>query len=201
MNSKLRLPNGIELTFGKIVALAGDYYGIPESPIITPPAKPSDAKEMRDNRRRFLKAYSDLARNHRQNLRVEVQKLVKMINEDHEAQSSGKGKLHSDKEWDKVTGGKWHWAPFVGYFPWTWGRMMNLAAKNTDHFQPEATEAYRAGHQCAIDKARQAAKKTDPEEKKKFLMEAYAMEAFAGHYLSDCFSSGHIRYMSFLFFG
>jgi hypothetical protein len=52
---------------------------------------------MRENRRRFLKAYSDLARNHRQNLRVEVQKLVKMINEDHEAQSSDKGKLHSDK--------------------------------------------------------------------------------------------------------
>ena len=32
----LRLPNGLELSFGQIIALGGDFYGVPDQPIIAP---------------------------------------------------------------------------------------------------------------------------------------------------------------------
>ena len=35
-NLKLTLPNGVRLSFGNIIAMAGDYYGIPNAPIIDP---------------------------------------------------------------------------------------------------------------------------------------------------------------------
>ena len=196
MDTKLKLPNGIKLTFGQIVSLAGDYYGAIESPIIIPRQmlKPFNAKQGRNNRLRFLKAFGKLARKSGRHIRAEVKKLVKMINEDHKVQKSGKGKLHTDREWDEVTGGSWIRFSFLGDIPKTWGRMLNLAANNTDHFQPQATEAYLAGHQCAINRARRAGREKDRKKKMNLLMEAYSMEAFAGHYLSDCFSSGHIRY-------
>ena len=33
---QLTLPNGVEIKFEEITALAGDYYGLPKQPIITP---------------------------------------------------------------------------------------------------------------------------------------------------------------------
>ena len=95
------------------------------------------------------------------------------------------GKSVSDKEWDKITGGKW----LFGLIPIQHGRMLKLAAHNHDHFLPYAKDAYLIGHQLALDKAREA----NRSKSKRILHEALSLDAFACHFLTDSFASGHIR--------
>src|SRR5262249_25945584 len=65
--------------------------------------------------------------------------------------------------------------------PWylSKGRYLQLAATNWDHFGANAIAAYSAGHACAVDQAAAGN-----------VMQAYATEAFACHFLADLFSSG-----------
>lgn len=62
------------------------------------------------------------------------------------------------------------------------GRYLLLVASDYDHFGHEAVTAYITGHELAL----QAALSGD-------LEQAYALDAFACHFLTDRFSSGHIR--------
>ena len=39
----LTLPNGVEIKFEQIIALAGDFYGLPENPIIDPCKEETEA--------------------------------------------------------------------------------------------------------------------------------------------------------------
>ena len=90
---------------------------------------------------------------------------------------------------DEITGGVW----FLG-IPVIKGRKLELAENNYDHFLPYAKDAYLTGHQLAKEKAREASQyPRDPELRKKLLHEALSMEAFACHFLTDSFASGHIR--------
>ncbi|XP_028411157.1 uncharacterized protein LOC114533763 [Dendronephthya gigantea] len=187
ITSILTLPNGVAVPFSKIVALAGDFFGVPDTPIIDPAADGTQGVEREKRRKRFLAAFGTLAFDKGKDLPARVQKLVKMIDEDHKAIKSG-GKLHTDAEWDKATGGFW-----AGGLPVKFGGMLSLATKNFDHFQPQATQAYLAGHELAVLKAREAAKDSNAVTKKGKLMEAYALDAFAAHFLTDSFSAGHIR--------
>ena len=50
----LQLPNGVEMAFGQIIALAGDFYGIPEHPIIDPSKGINQTDS--DRQQRFLAA-------------------------------------------------------------------------------------------------------------------------------------------------
>lgn len=69
-----------------------------------------------------------------------------------------------------------------------------LLAKNTDHFGEDAKRSYLAGHIAAIREATTAFNKRDnPSAFKYHLNRAYIFEAFACHFLSDLFSAGHIR--------
>ncbi len=176
INTNLTLQNGIQLTFGQIVAVAGDFYGVPDKPIIIA-GQPLTPERDEKHKKRFKAAYRTLASAPREEVENEVKKLVEMIHEDQVVRETGEGELHTNAQFTWVTG----------------GRMLSLAGKNFDHFQPQATEAYLVGHRLAMEKAREAASETDPEEKKSILMEAYSMDAFASHFLTDCFSSGHIR--------
>ena len=72
--------------------------------------------------------------------------------------------------------------------------------KNFDHFGDGAVAAYRAGHATALQFAELAGKglpdpgiapNWNPPPLK--LENAYMMNAFADHYLSDLFSAGHLR--------
>ena len=72
-----------------------------------------------------------------------------------------------------------------------------LLSANVDHFAPDAQYVYQVGHNLACSFA-MSAKKSFKEEKKsdlanKILSEAYGIEAFVSHYLSDLFSAGHVR--------
>jgi hypothetical protein len=68
----------------------------------------------------------------------------------------------------------------------TWDRegpsYLRIAQLNLDHFGADARTAYNAGHTCAL---RTAAAGN--------LELAYAMNAFADHFLEDSFASGHMR--------
>ncbi|EGD84193.2 hypothetical protein H112_07881 [Trichophyton rubrum D6] len=61
---------------------------------------------------------------------------------------------------------------------------LGLALINYDHFGTDSETAYNTGHNAAI----QYALRTDSD-----LAVAYAMNAFADHFLHDHFSSGHLR--------
>ena len=92
-----------------------------------------------------------------------------------------------NKEWDHITGGKW-----LGGLPITHGRMLKLAQNNHDHFLPYAKDAYLTGHLLALDKAREASEYAG-NKSKRLLHEALSLDGFACHFLTDSFSSGHIR--------
>lgn len=88
------------------------------------------------------------------------------------------------EEWNKITGG----GSFVSaLFPL--GRYLKLAANNADHFGEWARLAYIAGHTASLQTA-VAARATHDEQR---LERAYAMNAFADHFLTDLFSAGHLR--------
>lgn len=71
-----------------------------------------------------------------------------------------------------------------------------LLIDNSDHFSENAQDAYRIGHALAMKMALDAGKRKNsagesdnPEE----LKLAYAVEAYACHFLTDLFAAGHIR--------
>lgn len=208
----LRLPNGLQLSFGQIIALAGDFYGIPEHPIIDPSEKPE--KIAAGRRDRFSAAYSTLANGDYKRIKKELDQILKIMTKERSAIeaaleskegkvviSDEKGDIHMVpselyeqlghtlvEKWDKATGGYWAFG-----VPVIFGRIMKLAENNLDHFLPYAKDAYLAGHELALEKARAATIAGNLDQKIKVLEEAYSMDAFACHFLTDSFSSGHLR--------
>ena len=184
----LTLPNGVVIKFEEIIALAGDFYGLPEKPIIDP----FKGEEDSGRHQRFTDAYNTLARLPQEGLQNELEKLLATLQKESEDAES-----IDAKTWDEITGGKW----FFG-LPVKRGRMLQLAENNHDHFLPHAGDAYLAGHQLAISKAREAGKAReacinsrgeDEDKQIKLLHEAFSLDAFACHFLTDSFASGHIR--------
>ena len=206
INLPLKLPNGVKLTFGQIIALAGDFYGVPEEPIVSLGSSGS-------KRERFLAAYGTLGNADSAAVKDELKQLLKIMKEEKQAlavalensESSvavndDSGNIHIvpkdvydklgnslAKKYDRALGGTW-----IGGVPVISGRMMSLAKNNFDHFMPYAKEAYETGHELALEKAREA-NAAKQEKQKDLLEEAYTMDAFACHFLTDSFSSGHIR--------
>ena len=169
---QLTLPNGVKIKFKQITALAGDFYGIPEEPIID-----LSDKEGAGCHKRFMAAFNTMARAHGDQVE-ELHMLIAIADKETETRKQ-----------DEITGGIW-----IGGVPVKPGRMLKLALNNHDHFLPHAKSAYLIGHQLALEEARKASRAITEDEKDKLLDEAYAMEAFACHFLQDSFSSGHIRY-------
>jgi hypothetical protein len=62
---------------------------------------------------------------------------------------------------------------------------IELAKINYDHFGTNARLAYNAGHALALAEASQGTIES--------LEQAYAINAFADHFLEDSFASGHMR--------
>ena len=169
---QLILPNGIKIKFEHIVALGGDFYGIPKAPIIDP----FDEEDV-GRCKRFIAAFNTMARAPDDEVE-ELRMLIAIADKDTDFRKQ-----------DEITGGIW-----IGGVPVKPGRMLKLAMNNHDHFLPHARNAYLIGHQLALGKAREASQANTEDEKTKLLHEAYAMEAFACHFLTDTFASGHIRY-------
>ncbi|WP_273826272.1 phospholipase [Pseudomonas asplenii] len=184
---ELHLNNGLALTYGQIIALGGDFYGIPDRPI-------ADGNTAQDRQTRFRAAFDSLAvlpasREEAQNILQVMKTEINAANQairdgrqPHEAYDELGDTLSG--EWNRITGGGSIASPL---FPL--GRYLKLAASNWDHFGPWALLAYQAGHAVALQQAlvaRQSGKDQD-------LELAYAMNAFADHFLTDLFSAGHLR--------
>jgi hypothetical protein len=105
---KLALPNGLVLTYGEIITLAGDFYGDPENPI-------SLGKNEQEKRQRFWRAYSTLAID--QDAVTEAPKILAVVQDEEAELEEGMKKGESpdaiydriatdnDVEWNCITGG------------------------------------------------------------------------------------------------
>ncbi|KAJ7766472.1 hypothetical protein DFH07DRAFT_955203 [Mycena maculata] len=180
------------LSYGLIVALAGDFYG-------NYTAGPGDAEQLSDN-------WDD----------DNPQKSVKLAFELAESLSADKeqylGAVMSTmkKEWKEVIDGMRNGmdvAQIFHGFGEKYDKQFNidtekvpilgvgayalLAHCNWDHFGQCAYNAYKAVHSAALDVARKAF--TRPDKAEEILCAAYFLEAYAQHFLTDLFSSGHLR--------
>jgi hypothetical protein len=182
----LTLSSNFSLTYGQILALAGDFYGVVNQPICEDPSPP----------KRFLAAFQSLANSHSEALKIlvcmqqEIDAVNKAMHTPGQQASSAYEQLGDSlsAKWNVITGG--------GCFATDWfplGRYLKLAADNWDHFLPWSTVAYNTGHAAAIAQAVKASAISNPTQRADALALAYAMNAFADHFLSDMFSSGHIR--------
>jgi len=187
----LNLPNGLNLTYGQLLALGGDFYGIPDKPI-------SDGSTLADRQQRFTNAYNSLAQNPASKseamqilavMQIEINAVNAAINKGEPASSAYK-KLGDtlSEQWNRITGGGSIVSPWIPM-----GRYLKLAATNWDHFSQCAVLAYTAGHSLALQAAVAAGQMGDKQKQGIALQRAYAMNAFADHFLTDLFSSGHMR--------
>jgi len=184
----LRLRTGnssfLNLTFGEVVFLAGDYFAVPSEPICFAP-------NGTEAQRRFLEAFETLAGDPKtaggileyiSGLRRGLERAVEAGNHSYAFYDSLGERLNQDL--NRITGGGSSLSPYIPL-----GTFLKVSEENFDHFSAEscAAKAYAAGHGVAMQVARaqgaSLAEKT----------QAYAYEAFAQHFLSDTFSSGHVR--------
>jgi len=177
---KLRMPNGNVLSYGDIIALAGDYYGIPDAPI-------SDGTTDAERLSRFNAAFNDLAREEKVSHCDDdfcANKLLEIFKAeaDAHAQSGLDGPVPSRSA-----------GTMVSIELYTRNNFLRLAIRNWDHFLPTSMVAYETGHAAAMEQAIKAKKMRTPKEKLEGLELAFAMNAFADHYLTDMYSAGHIR--------
>ena len=73
----LRLPNGLKLYFGQVIALAGDFYGVPEHPIVDAGKKREDQESGR--RERFIAAYNTLAKADYKEVKKALDEILKIM--------------------------------------------------------------------------------------------------------------------------
>jgi len=183
----IHLANGLSLTYGEILSLP-DFYEIVGSPIAL-------AKNNIERNARFLAAFQSFAKD--PNGVAEVRKIMDIIYDEMKMVDEGmkqgltpeeiyKAIGHdNDRKYNCVTGG--------GCSSYTWllfpGRYLKLAMQDYDHFGQNAWISYVTGHRLAIEQAVLAHQTGDISQ----LETAYAINAFACHFLSDRFAAGHIR--------
>lgn len=187
MDHKLRLRNKLVLSYGEIVALGGDFYGDPDKPI-------SD----HDTDAGFYDAFNSLAA--KRESKDEATEILRIMQEEVDAVNRARREGRDPSEeyaklgdslsgkWNRATGGG---SPFSDNLPP--GRYLMLAAVNWDHFGEHAEKSYTFGHRAACKQAVKASEAPTEAERQEGLELAYAMNAFADHFLSDLFSSGHLR--------
>lgn len=159
-----------DLYFQHIVALAGDFYGVAGQPISLLGGTDEEKTD------RFKAAFKTLAEADPHQLRkifVEVERECAAVHNSslpHHCYSHQMIEKHHALEKIKPD-------------------VTDLLADNSDHFSKHAEDAYRIGHTLALEEARKAGPSQDLEG----LKYAYALDAFACHFLTDLFAAGHIR--------
>jgi hypothetical protein len=169
-NTPLLVKGETPILFQDIVTLAGDYYGIAGKAISLPGGSPQEKTE------RFKNAFNTLAEADNDELQrvcLEIKNectAVKQTGLPHHCYSSEMMERNNAIKKIKKD-------------------FNELLIDNSDHFSKNAEDAYAIGHAHAISVAREAGKQNDLEK----LKEAYALDAFACHFLTDLFAAGHIR--------
>lgn len=187
LNTPITLPNHLALTYGEMMSLA-DFYGIVGQPI-------SQGDSEAAQRKRFITAFNLFA--DASAAVSEVPQILAVAQAEQQALIDGmqrgekpediyaKIRTQNDRAWNCITGGgcaesSWWLQP---------GRYLQLANQDIDHFGEQAWLVYQTGHQLALEAAVTAAATHDLSK----LHFAYALNAFASHFLSDRFSAGHMR--------
>ena len=194
---KIAFPGGLVLTFGDVVALAGDYYGGPAElwqMIETPGPKAGSISE--------------------------VQYVLVQIERDKHGQRIRRAKEAKDVAAEEAARRDYIYtkAQEASFLPEVIAavneRFLRLGRSNAPHFldndgdgkrdssevsmkewqdyltgalPPTAPKGYRLNHLQAISKAREAGQNS------KSIDEALFFEAFGAHYLTDSFAAGHTR--------
>lgn len=168
------------ISYGQGIALGGDFYGVVGKPISSQP----------DPKVGFRDAWATLANSMTfLSGRMELAAILALMHEEMKAvEKAIKEKKEPSSAYealgDSLSVG---WAAVTGF------RYLFLALENFDHFGRDAETAYRAGHAVAMEEAARAGRATDKTERRARLERAYAMNAFADHFLTDLFSAGHLR--------
>lgn len=156
--------------FAHIVTLAGDFYGVAGEAISLPGGTEQEKTE------RFIKAFNTLAQADPNELRKIVleidQERVLVTNASLPHHCYSHQMIEKNRAIKKIK-----------------NDIDELLIDNSDHFSNNAQEAYQIGHTLALKEAAEAGRKGDLEGLKR----AYAIDAFACHFLTDLFASGHIR--------
>ena len=183
----LNLQNGLTLTFGDIISL-GDLYGIVGRPI-------SHAANQLERQARFKEVFKTFAKSTPAITEVmELNTVIKKeMTEIEAAREQGETAeafarrigVETARQVNCITGGGctnygWWLSP---------GRYLLLALENYDHFAQNNLAVYESGHQVALTQALKAHTTGNRAD----LELAYAMDAFACHFLSDHFAAGHLR--------
>lgn len=195
----LHLPNGLKLRYGQIIMLAGDIMGDPKHPI----SRCEADKRKQCFRLQFEALAGKSALNDCYNPRIQAQNLIQYFTEMElllsEWRASGKADTDFYKKFGATMNKKLNRLTCGGsfisdYIPY--GNYLRLSQANFDHFSAASLIAYKAGHQVALETALQGYQekiRSNTLEAEQLLELAYAQNAFANHFLSDAFSSGHIR--------
>lgn len=183
----LHLKNGLSLSFGDIISL-GDLYGIVGKPIslgITKEHKQARFKEVFKSFAKNFEAVSEI-KDLNSVIRMEIREVEYSIEKGETAEAIYK-RIGNEigRQINCITGGA---CTQVGWWVYP-GRYLLLALENVDHFSPNNLVAYKNGHKVALNQALKAQKTGNRSD----LELAYAMDAFASHYLSDHFAAGHLR--------
>jgi hypothetical protein len=171
------LPNGATVTFGEILALAGDYYGI-----LTPI---SSGKTVAERRKYFMAAYDKLAK-----ASPEAVNLI-LNNIKSEDKLICDALLHGNPSREAFQ--RVNLKRMLNYFKTAEASHVQLAQYNIDHFGSEAVLVFQTGFEIAMEEAVKAAYITNDILKTEQLCYAYSLLAYACHYLTDLFASGHMR--------
>lgn len=169
----LTLDNGLRFTFGEIITLAGDYFAEPDLPITGGLYDNFNISEQ--DYQNPVKILSD---SQFDKLKPRFEKAFLTLSADWRAERISElvfkyinGELSLE---DAISLGL---------------QRYDLAVNNFDHFAPYSWYAYSTGHAIALDFAAKAGMNNNQAD----LKYAYAIEAFAQHYLTDSFSAGHMR--------
>lgn len=181
------LTNGASMSYGEIMA-AGDHYGFEDAPIYA-------GASLDEREQRFINAFNTL--DVAPSAAEEIPKIREVLNLELKTVQAAKAKGipasvayvaaadETDRLLNCITGG------WCGKKNW-WmkmGRTTRLSTVNYDHFGDNAWLTYEAGHRAAMKEAIKARDTHDLS----LLRHAYAMNAFACHFLSDRYASGHMR--------
>ena len=172
------LKSGVTLTFGEIIALAGDFFGIALKPV-------SLGSTEQDRRKRFLEVYATL-----DNSQPEiVYKITNVIGKEYkDAKLAVARKKSEANAINKIVVDE-----TKIYLDSTNFNYLNLSEHNLDHFNQQAHIAFQTGYKLAIEAAVAASNLSDVDAQQEQLKYAYSLLAFSCHFLTDLFASGHIR--------
>lgn len=195
----LHLSNGLALTYGQIVMLGGDLFGDPQHPI----SMCATDKRKACFKLQFDALAGDNDKNNCQSPRIQAENLIKYHEEVAQRLMEWRAQGKVDSEFYKENGSAINktlnrltcGGSFISdYLPF--GNYLKLSETNFDHYQPASLIAYEVGHQVALNTALlgyQQKSKGNEIHAEQLLELAYAQNAFANHFLSDSFASGHVR--------